>query len=463
MKKVFLEYISRHNNRFDWKLSIGCKVKFIYDDIEGIVEIINYEAKTECLSIKYLEKEVFKINSTDFKKCRLGKILDKRTSKFKIEIGTNFKDNKRDLLIIDRENKKDKQGKSWKWYKYRCNKCVHEGWITEYSLLKGNNCSCCCDSPQVVIEGINDIPTTAPWMIKYFQGGYDEAKLYNKSSNKKIYSICPDCGRIKNKEISIYSIHKNHSIGCTCSDGQSYPSKFMISLLQQLNISFETEYNPYWIKPKRYDFYFELNNKEYIIEMDGEWHKKDNKMSGQTKEQSNKIDDYKDKLAREHNIKVVRIDCFESESEYIKQNIINSELNNIFDLSIINWLKCEEFALSNLVKIACEYKKNNPNLTTSRIGNIMKISYTTICKYLKQGMKLGWCYYDAKEELHKRSSKGYKVEIFKNEISLGIFKSMTELSNQSEYLFNIKLSYKVLSSIRKGKRKSYKGYTFKYI
>ena len=52
-----------------------------------------------------------------------------------------------------------------------------------------------------MIDGINSIVAKEEthWMIKYFQGGYDEAKKYTKSSNQKIYFNCPTCGRIKNK------------------------------------------------------------------------------------------------------------------------------------------------------------------------------------------------------------------------------------------------------------------------
>ena len=35
MRKIFLEELPRHGKYIDWKSSIGYKVKFIYDDIEG--------------------------------------------------------------------------------------------------------------------------------------------------------------------------------------------------------------------------------------------------------------------------------------------------------------------------------------------------------------------------------------------------------------------------------------------
>ncbi|WP_297419306.1 hypothetical protein [Clostridium sp.] len=310
-------------------------------------------------------------------------------------------------------------------------------------------------------------------MIKYFQGGYDEAKLYTKCSGQKIYPICPDCGRVKNKPMKINRIYLYHTISCSCGDGISYPNKLMFAILEQLKIDFQTEYSPDWIKPKRYDFYFKLSNKEYIIEADGGWHNKNNNLSGQTKEISQEIDSYKDKLAEENNIKVIRIDCDYKKTndrfEYIKNNIINnSMLKKLFNLNNIDWLKCEEFTCSNLVKKTCEIKKNNPNMSTTQVGKVIKLSQSTVIKYLKQGTKFGWCRYDIKEEKSNVISRAGKqfsksVEIFKNEISLGIFPSASELERQSETLFGIKLMKHSISDVCRLKHTHYKGFTFKYI
>ena len=52
--------------------------------------------------------------------------------------------------------------------------------------------------------------------------------------------------------------------------------------------------------------------------------------------------------------------------------------------------------------------------------------------------------------------------MFKNNISLGIFKSGHELDRQSKKIFNIKLDYRNISNACRN-NKPYKGYTFKYI
>lgn len=459
-RKVFLDELPKRGNFVDWERSTGYNIKFIYGNIEGEVRIVDYDGKY--LYIKYLDKDIFKIVPNSFKNCFLGKLLGTITNSFKVKIGANFKDDKRDLTVIDKEYRikydKNNNKNNYKYYKYKCNKCGWtEGWMIEGSLLRGSNCACCCTPTRAVVEGINDIPTTAPWMVKYFQGGYEEAKMYTKSSNQKIYPICPDCGKVKNKEIKISDIYNEHSIFCSCGDGMSYPNKFMFNILDQLNVDFINEYTPDWIKPKRYDFYFKLNNKEYIVEMDGRFHK-----ISKNKE----IDKYKDKKAIKHNIKLIRIDSQESDLKFIKNNILNSELANLFDLSKVDWLKCEEFALSNLVKKACELKRYNPDMTANDIGKIMDMDCSTIREYLKRGNLLRWCTYNPKEESIKSGKMGThnqkSIEIFKNNESLGIFKSARELERESENLFGIKLSNKHISSVCKGKRKQHKGFTFKY-
>ena len=473
MKQIFIENLPKYTegtykNKINWKESIGCKVKFIYDNIEGEIKIINYEKKNQTLIINYKNKTI-KMTTSEFVKCRFGNLLNKITKEFKVEIGQIFKDDKRDLIIIDKEYRKNNNGINRKWYKYKCNKCGwDEGWIVENDLLKGQGCSCCAN--RTVVEGINDIPTTAPWMVKYFQGGYDEAKLYTKSSNRKIYPICPDCGRIKNKSIEIGRIYRTHSIGCSCKDGISYPNKLMYNILEQLKIEFETEYSPKWIKPMRYDFYFELDNKKYIVEMDGGLGhgKKIHSKSNKTIEETLEIDNHKDKQAKLHNIEVIRIDCQKSELEYIKNSILNSGLNKIHNLKKVDWNKSEEFALSNLIKKTCEYKKNNIEMSTIEISKMININRATIIRYLKKGNNLGWCEYNPKEEksrINKKAGKknGKPVEIFKDGISSGIFPSCAELERQSEKLFGVKLFEANISAICNNKQKLYKNFMFRYL
>ena len=481
IKELFLENLptKRHAGVtcIDWVLSIGCKIKFIYNNLEGELEIINYDSKTKYLYIKYLNKEPFKIHTANFNQCKFGKLLGIITNEFKIEIGTNFIDYKRDITITNRKIIKDDKERNWKHYEYKCNKCGNEDWVEESSLLNiKSGCNACNNVGRKNVKlGINTIWDKAGWMIDL--GVLEEdAKTHTPSSNDKIIVTCPDCGKIKTMLIS--NIYKRHSIGCTCGDKVSYPNKFAYSLLNQLDEIYkfehlEHEYSPEWIDKKRYDNYFIHNGKEYILEMDGKWHNEYNDLSGQTKEQSKEIDDYKDRLAKEHGIEVIRIDCdyqFSNAFKLIKQNIILS-IPKTFDLTNIDWNKCEGFALSNLVKVACDYW-NNGICNTKEIAKTMKLGRTSIIEYLKKGSLIGWCNYDAKVEMKKNGVRnglinglkiGKPVEIFKDNISLGTFPSCSDLSRKSQLLFGIKLSNSSISLVCNGKKLQYEGFTFKYI
>lgn len=510
-RKIFLNKLPRwekvgrgKEGSINWKESVGHKVKGIYDGIEFEVEIVGY-----CkgyLDIQYLNYESFKINALHFKNCHLGKLLKAITDEFKVEIGTTYKDRYRDITIVNkvhREYKREKSIENRKWYQYKCNNCGFcddRSWVEENHLINRKiRCLVCGDKAHIVMENINSIVTTAPWMIPYFQGGYDEAKLYGKygcgnpdNKDGKIYAVCPDCGRVSTKEVSVCNIYLNHSIGCSCSDGKSFPEKFAFKMFEILiNQNFETQKTFDWSKKiqhnnpklkgdKRYDFYFQLNNEEYIVETHGLQHYEDcfsyyGKKS-RTVEEEQENDRIKKGLALANGIKeenYIIINCKKSELEWIRDNILQSRLTELFYLRKIDWVKCAEFAFKSLVKVVCEIKRDNPDLTSTKIAIMFKLSKTTIKKYLAKGSEIwNWVKYDPKEEMKKSGMKCIKlkykkVEIFKNEISLGVFESCTILSKVSEALFGIKLAQSRISDVCNPKAKRYqtlyKGFTFKYV
>lgn len=420
--------------------------------------------------------------------------MNKRKLEFKIEIGTRFKDDKRDLVIIDRKiltrYRKDKIKCNDKYYKYKCYKCgfacgehyknqeyKEELWIEESHLLNQKQGCSCCGGNSIVVEGYNDIPTTSPWMIKYFQDGIEEAKLYTANSSKRIYPVCPDCGRIKSKKITINSIYKYNDINCSCSDKIPYTEKFMFSVLEQLGLDLQTQLSKTtfkWCNKYYYDFYFESNNEQYIIETHGIQHYEETKRkNAKTLEEEQENDKLKKELALANGIKpenYIVIDCRYSTLEWIRDNengILNSKLGELFDLSEVNWFKTEEFAYSNLIKIACEYKNNNSDMTVEEISELIGCSVDTTNTYLKKGSKYRWCDYDPRERQRNIASKngklhGKQVEIFNKDISLGIFPSCAELERQSKKLFGVKLTNSVIAKVCRGELKQHKGFTFKY-
>ena len=489
MNKVFIDILpinttGRYKNKINWVNSVGQIIHFIYEDIEGDLKIIEYirrKNKKPLLKINYNNCD-FLITIDDLKKCALGKILNKITNDFKIEIGTIFKDDKRDITIIDRKYKKSKRNQNMKYYKYKCNKCgFDENWAEESHLrLHNQGCSCC--SGRIIVKGINDIATTNPELVKYFVDTDNCYKYSNNSCNSTLMK-CPYCNF--KRKMRIIDLKRNGFSCPRCGDRISYPEKVMFNMLLQLKENNQIEdfiyqyskTNNSWCDKYRYDFYFELNDEKYIIETHGLQHYKDKfySLSGETLEEIKQNDKNKKELAIQNKIKsenYIVINCSESNLEYIKNNITHSKLNKIFNLNSIDWNKCEKYSLKNYVKTICEYKNNNTNATSTEIAILFKKSTTTIIKYLKIGAKLGWCNYDPKEESKKTVENnvkliekicGKRVEIFKDGQSLGIFPSCHELERQSEKLFGVKLSFKKISAVCLGNEKQHKGYTFKYI
>jgi hypothetical protein len=275
---------------------------------------------------------------------------------------------------------------------------------------RGGGCPYCAG--QRINIGYNDLWTTHPHVAKLLK---DKRRGYELTygSNKKERFYCNECCFEKTTEV--YKIARN-GFSCMCiekiSDGISYPEKFMMELLSQLSVKFITQKSFSWAKNKRYDFYIEDLNNKIIIETHGEQHYTGSfeikRGRSLIEEQMN--DEYKMKKANDSNCitHYITIDCRKSELGFIKNSIINSEMPNLFSLSIINWLKVHEYAsTSNLLKEVCDIW--NDGVTNSvTIGEIVKLHRNTVIKYLKRGNELGWCNYDSKRQMSINSRKNGK-------------------------------------------------------
>lgn len=408
-KQIFLEKLPQKgyiDNRIDWIESVGFVVHFIYDDTEGDLEIIEYMGNNK-IKVKYKNNDYI-ILTTSLLKCGIGRIL--RESMPKLKIGDNIKDDKRNLTIIDEEIRIVK-GVSYKFYKYHCNKCNGESWIRKGHLESGKGCSICCKSPRKVVKGINDIATTNPEMIKYFVN-IDDVYNCTKSSGKTTLAKCPCCGFER-----MYRINDLYSKGFSCpkcniKDGFSFPEKFMTNVLDRLKENGQLNYykcqytkvNAKWCGRYKYDFYFELNDKKYIIETHGEQHYVDiNRKGGRTLEEEQENDKVKEQLALKNGIdEYITLDCRRTDLNFIKNSIMNSKLNDLFDLSSINWELCCINSRSNKVKEVCDYwhlhnEINNENIYIVDLAKIFNVSTTTITNYLKQGTEIEWCNYHPKQ------------------------------------------------------------------
>ena len=483
---VDLSNISKNTHgRNDWSNSIGEQIFGRFNNTNYCFTIKKYNKDTQKIEIEY-NSESFEIKTNYIISNKLNNIFNPQIKvekqKFLYEIDSIVNGMKTiDRKVEDRvTNTKDRGVRTVKKKVYRriCMTCGYDNnyqnnWTAESDMKKGTGCPICAG--QKVIEGINDIPTTAPWMVDYFQGGYDEAKLYTCHSGKKIYPKCPECGKIKNTQVVIGDIYNRHSIGCICKDGYNYPEKFMYSVLTQLNIKFIFQMNKKqfrWCKNYKYDFYIPSLN--MIIETHGKQHF-DKDMFNRTYEVQKQIDTGKKNLALSNNIKYyIEIDCRYSNKDYIESSIKKSIMSSIFDLSVVNFNDCASFAASNLTKLVCKIKNEHPEYTTFQIADKFNISYRTVQNYLINGHLLGWCKYNPKEERKKANERTVKYQkenqkaiVVKDENQkiLGVFINAHRLSELSEKIFGMKLlPSNILESCRNDSKKSvYKNMTFDFV
>ena len=281
-------------------------------------------------------------------------------------------------------------------------KTPHKFIIAPHNITSSKQGCPVCAGKQICI-GYNDIATTNPYILSLFLNKEDAYK-YTQGSGEKVDFVCDCCGKPVGKK-RIADVVKCNGVRClNCNDGVSYPNKFIYNCLKQIEDQLQRldrEVRFDWCefdfrsdtRYGIYDIYFECNNKKYIVEMDGELGHGNISASNITKEEAVYIDNQKDKLAKEHGVEVVRIDCcydkFESRYEYIKNNIIISKLSNILDLSYIDFVQCDINSCQSLLIEACNLW--NDGMLVSDIAKELKMSNPTIINYLKIGSKNGLC------------------------------------------------------------------------
>ena len=319
---------------------------------------------------------------------------------FKYEIGELITSHERNLTIIDREYRDTigaKRGKEYsvhhKWYKYRCNDCGNEDWIVEYAIGDRQHigCNVCCVPPKKIVRGINDISTTAPWMLKYIKN-VEDAYTHSKATREEIEFVCPDCGRIHKR--GILGVYQAKTLTCPCNDNWSYPNKFMHSVLEQAGVAFTPEKSFDWSEKRIYDDYIEHNGLKIITEQHGQQHYiKQFNLKGRTLDEEKENDKLKYDLAIANGIDYYFvIDCSKSDKEYIKNSICNTELLSVLGVteSDIDWNKCDEFATSNFMKAMCEYINDHPELKSEEVAKVFIVPIATIHRCNIKGREMGW-------------------------------------------------------------------------
>ena len=358
---------------------------------------------------------------------------------------------------------------------WRCKSCGHK-WSTKIChRANGSGCPLCAG--RVCVSGFNDIITQYENeqdvnrksrlnnLIQCFLNKND-ASSYTPSSSKCVLMKCKDCNSIDKK--IIYNVFRDGFACNVCGSGISYPNKFIYAFTKQLPVNNVTrEWNDAsWLKSENggkysFDVYFAYINKQYVIEADGELGHGNRRFKNNQKDVDGKArDDIKDKRALENNIEVIRIDCKESNMNYIKTNILNSTLNDLFDLTNIDWDECEKFARTNLLKDVCKYYNDNKFVLIKDLSKMFSVSTNTIARYLSIGNEIGWCTYNPKEQV-KQSAKTtlgkMVIQLSFDDVEIYRFKSGREAGR----ILNINASH--IHECCKGIRKSAGGFHWKYV
>lgn len=344
-------------------------------------------------------------------------------------------------------------------------------YITKISnRAEGHGCPYCSKTNARVLFGFNDVYTLRPDLRKYFVN-IEDAKNNVCSSLNMVKVECPNCKERYNKSIKRFT--ERHFVCSKCGDGYSYPNKFMYNLLSQLDINFDSEKIFNWSQGKIYDFYIEEIS--CIIEMDGRQHSIDNCFNKKSLDKEKENDLLKETLAIKNNVKnFIRIDCKESEFLYIKDQVLkNNTMNKLFDLSSVDWIEVNKFAMDNLkmkqVKEICSLYKCTETEYFSSIDIKNKTGYSInrITNALKFGNEIGLCSYNEKDYLKwssikaKESSKNkLKVLFIEENIS---FDSLSDCKKYLENKYNTNFHSSRISNVCKNKTENYKGFHFKYL
>lgn len=368
-----------YKNSIDWSNSIGCTVEFQYRNYHGSYTI-NDRFPHPKFKGKYLytiyfnndKEKLYEVDTATLKEVCFGKILDI----FQYDIGDIINGN---LLILERGRKPF--FKNEKIYKYYVYKCLIDGYIGECPEIQMNEtkeCPVC--SFRTVMIGVNDIATLKPEIVRLLKNKEDAYK-YTAHTNKKLDFCCDICGAPFSASPSQFPTY----LPCGCYSSNSYPNRFICELFNQLNIDYISELRRChfsWCQNYRYDLYFEIDNKKYIVEMDGYHHKDSKQMM---------IDKEKDKIAFENDVEVIRIDCdYITEKKrfsYIQRNVVNSKLSDILNLKNVDWNEINTKILTtNITKDV--WALRNTGYSYKQISNILNVSLTKISRLVTLGYNL---------------------------------------------------------------------------
>lgn len=427
------------------------KIEHLQKRVKSLVTKICDICDKNCGKVQYCTITAMREKSTDKKdRCRECGIAHRDQKRIQSNSLKDFAiDNKLDYLIEEYSDKNplgiDKifKGTARKVL-WKCIDCSEEFKMSpNYRTSSGLNAKNCPFCHGRKISDKNNLWNTSPETAKLLKVSEDGYK-FTKGSNELGVFSCPSCGEDTVKKIVSVANNPNSCLCESCSDSRSFPEKIMQGVLVNLDISFEKEKTFDWSKSNnngllRYDFYLPKFN--CIIEVHGAQHygnKSFQYLGGRTSSEEILNDAHKYEQAKNNGIKkYIVIDCSKSDFNFIKENILKSELKNMLDIKSVDWTECLKFSSNSTVRMVSTLR--NQGLESKEIAREMGIHQTTAIRYMKRGNELGWCSYDPKHSGRPKKQSGNKqiVKLDKNNNFIEDYKNIEyvkqDISNINKY------------------------------
>ena len=315
----------------DFSNSVGCIIKYDFEDFKGEAEIVDYFSKED------------------------NKGITKYYVKLKNDVGT-FLYNIYNVLIGNLE----KLTNSFK-YPYNIGDIIGKFTVKDYIVKE-------YVSPNGIVntDRFLQLQCNECGVIKNVQ----TSQMNNHSKE-----YCPDCASMKK---SLRDLNKHRSRG----------ESMVEQVLKQKGIEYVAEKSFDWSDRKRYDFY--LPEDGCVIEVHGVQHyleQNEGQRFHLTLEENKKNDKWKKDQALAHGLKYIEIDVRDHNFDYIKQSIIDS----VIPTEGVDWKAVYKYMENGFIIEVIELY--NSGLTPNEIGEKLNLTGNTIKKRLSKATELGLANY----------------------------------------------------------------------
>lgn len=147
MRKIYTDNLKRYEvglykGKIDWSNNIGVRLKFIYNEIEDEIEIVNYlkEIPQGIVTLKYKDN-LQTMKSNMLMKCCIGKLIGYHNYDYLYDIGDILNTNFNSSLLILEKIKILHTNYNERGYTVKCSSCNHVFEIREVHISSCPNCS----------------------------------------------------------------------------------------------------------------------------------------------------------------------------------------------------------------------------------------------------------------------------------------------------------------------------------